>query len=256
MENGLINISTTSDKVLLGNPIIELVDESVDQFRTDRLDNFISYLDKIGCLVYIGETCIEAYLDDEPAALDLHPVAICSLQSHPGFECLKYHQGAKINIDMFITFLQRMKPYLTADSLNLLSNLRALKIQKVIEVNRKDDKRGNFLFSVRAESGGNNDYMFPECLTFAVPLILNCKDLLNISFDLSFDWSVEKDNGFKFTLMIENFEFANIVRERKQEILASALKVDGLTVYFGTYHIIKQTDEWKYKKNDLVAKGL
>lgn len=253
-----LNITATGEKLLLGNETFILDDETRTVFEASDAVRLAAYLE--GCPggvsafdVYIGASRIEAFDRGEDINRQSQPYGSCGISEHPIVSLLRAKNGLKMGLNDFTIFLQKVKPYLGSDSLFLLDNISDLKIQKVLSIDHKNDRRGNYNFSVKAERG-NKDYEFPQTVKFNIPILKGVNgNVREVEFGFYFEWSVAEES-VKLNFSIENFELQVLINDLADEILEAVFESKIFFIHHGTLAIIKQSDEWKYKRNDLVIK--
>lgn len=256
MENKL-NIHVAGEKLLLGNDYVILNDETDATYFTNNLDEFIPYVNKAQCKIFVGDNSVEAFDDLEDYNYQLKPFAVCSIGYHPIVALLKNNNGTELGLSDFAIFLDRIKNYLTANSLKLRDNIADLKLRKVLSIEHQNDRRGNFNFTVRSETQGKQDYEFPKELDLKIPVVINTKsekNILELSFNFFFKWKMVDENA-SLLFMMENIEFNILVEDAKSEIITEHLRAsikDGKDkIIQGHFEIYPQTDQWKYHKNDV-----
>jgi len=256
MDEKLV-IKTTGEKLLLGNDIIELKDQTRETFETDNPEDMKEYLlDNFSkCDIYIKGLGVDGYII-EKADYDTKPAALCRMAKHPVVELLKQYNSKQIDLADFSVLLERLKNYMTSEALAFKDNIQDLKIKKILSLENRSDRRGNYSFTIKAESGGKEDYIFPKKIKLMVPVIKSMPGTAQeIEFDFYFQWKAEEQNiELKFT--IENFEFDQIIDEDIKKILDGIFQDENIKIYHGSLSIHKQTNSWMYHKNDLAVKGI
>jgi len=255
---GKLNLNVAGEKLLLGNDYVILNDQTDATFSTNNLDEFISYVNNRQLEMFVGNKRVEAFVGgDEIFYFHTRPVAICNINYHPTVLLLKSVNGNELGLTEFAILLDRIKNYLTADALKLRDNIADLKLKKVLSIEHKNDRRGNFNFTVRSETQGKQDYEFPKELSVKIPVIINTKsnkNILELSFNFFFNWKMVDENA-SLLFMMENFEFDTIIEDAKSEIitnhLKSSLKSNKGKIVVGDLTIYPQTDKWKYYRNEV-----
>lgn len=255
-----IAINASGEKLFLGNDIITLNDLTRPVFETNDLQCFTDFIkDKEHTIVFISESEIKAFeLKSSYQYLDKN-IAFCKIQNHPALNLLREMNGKQTDVNSFSVFLERMKSYLNAEGIQFKDAISDLKIKKVIDIQYKNDRRGNFLFNIKAEKSGNQDYNFPLELAFNLPIITNLdttdkKYYAQLSLNFFFKWSLKEEN-LEMLFMLESFDLTRKIEEEKSKLIDTFLKSSwhqfSDNIYKGDFRIISQTDQFKYLENKL-----
>lgn len=260
MGENSIKVTTTGEKLLLGNDIIQLEDQTKETFNASTPVNLLGFLDSkesIAIDLFIGDSAIEAY---EQIEREYHSKAFgrTEIKRHPIVHIINAFNGKQQELNDFAITLERIKPYASKDTLALIDNIADLKIKKIVSINNRNDKRGNYEYLVKAEKDGSIEYEFPKSIKLSIPLIKGMnEELREVEFNFYFQWGIIGDGNVHLSFTLENLELDTLLEEEIKAILLQLFsqRKGSTSIYYGSLQIHKQTDEWKYKKNELQIKN-
>lgn len=255
-DNAKIQVTATGEKLLVGSDYHVLMDKSYFIMEAPNPSALNTYLRTLtdGLKIFIEKDSIEAYGIALPILETrfITPLAKCRVTPHPILRILKDANGRRKDVQEFNHLLDILMPYSKDSALELKSNIENLNMKKVLSVERQiDQAAGNFVYAVRAEKAGNQDYEFPKAVVFDVPVIAGEDELtVEIEFNFYFRWNVEAEN-VNLTFMIENIEL-----DYKLDIALMDCLVKSITpgpkdlIFIGRYNKNLNDDSWKYKRNE------
>jgi len=252
MENK-INITATGEKLLIGNDMIQLVDKSRQQFKTTDFDSFVSFIKKMGNAensLFASET--EIRLEPDKADRFTETVAICEMALDPRFGILRTLDAIQeFSIDGAEANLKRLKPYMDAKGVALLSNLQNFSVSKITNFEKRKEQNGDFVYQVSMESNGKKDFKPPEQIGFELPIFQAFPESkVGFIFDIYFNFAnVGEDVSAKITF--ENLDFDRLVSEFKKKILKEKFGDLKFPFYLGSKSVTKDTDEELYLVNNI-----
>jgi hypothetical protein len=239
--------------LLTGNHIIQLEDESTQTMHTQDPESFLLYANKFSNdehhIVY-GEDSINL-VKKKPGRYN-EPLASCRL-SHSN---LLRHVDASLDSDMspgnFEKFLSKMKRNLDETGRDVLFNVKDLKIAKVTNIQRSQDRKGNYIFNISRESKKDSgDYEPPETFSTKVPVfnyLNNEENLVDIPLDFNFDYT-ENHGAVTIMLCVSCPQLDDILLYQKKKIIESVIEEAGFDAYFGQVNAHTHTSEWRHKVN-------
>jgi len=246
-----IVINHTGENLLIGSHFHKLNDESVAKYTTDNIPIFFEYLKQVSVpfQLFYNLRSITAIPDSVNRYGD--ELAILSLINTDAFCELRDIKNNTSNLEGFEHFLNAMKPYMDSKGLELLSNLRDFKVNKIQKVVRQKNRQtGEFNYQVKQESAGNDDFNPPAQLMFSLPMFRHIPDLFKISMDFEFSFRpLNEEVHLKFTL--SNIQFEELEEVRHKEILDAYLKKNNKPFFWGEYKTVTRNDCWSFMKNEL-----
>lgn len=254
MEKALVSVNAIGDKLLLGNDFIILKDETKGVYSFSSLVDAVKLFgtEKFTAFINPDSFSVKVFKDNDLQNINYrtHPFANIQLLSNPLIKVLNEMNGKTIPVEEFVLFIDRFKKYLSQSSLKLSDGLNDLKIRKILSIDRQNDKRGNYVFSIRAEKH-TSDYEFPEKIIFEFPLIEGLQEVFTTEFCLYFYWKLNEGGSVDLKLMIDNIEFRDESKKFFEAIAKKYLETKNVKVLLGSIAINQATDEWKYKRNEL-----
>ena len=251
MNKQKIVIKPTGDKVLVGSHFHELKDETVATYETDNIPVFFKYLEDIGepAIIYYNLSNVKAMPKESNRYGNA--LAFLSLQHTPPYMKLANIRGNKMSLDGFEMNLNILKPYMDANGLELLANLRDFKVNRIQKVVRQKDRQtGNYSFQVSQEGAGKDDFTPPAKVKFEVPLFTHIPDTLVADLDFEFSFKANEDE-VNLYFILNSIQFPEIVENRHKEILNQYLKTQKCPYYWGDLVTDTHDDSWRYKKNEI-----
>ncbi len=266
-----INVNQEGQSIKVGNDVIELVDRSKSTFKAESIYDLKTYLGDDA--ITIREPYQTEYVPIKPEQLigffterrcvfylkqgvDRYttPVGESKIQLSNDLQLLNSMNMQTMHIDDFTLRLKKIKKRLDGAGLLLLDSLVNLKLKKILTIDKTSDNRGNFGIAVKSEKAAKEDYEFPEKIDITVPLFASAdSSKIEISFDFSFNWAMQ-DEKVKLECSLSNLnlsvEIGELISKEIKEVFT------GYKLYCGELNIVQQTDEWKYKKNNLEIRGI
>jgi hypothetical protein len=246
----------TPAMVLLGNAFHELKDQTVAQYNTDSLNDFIEYV-KSQVLpkstIYFSEDTVALY----PENIDRHTHAIarCELSESSYLRLVQSKINSKIGIGQMDDFLSTFRDKINKDGVELLDKVRDFKVSKVTTIQRQKLQTGDYMYNVKREGAGQGDVQFPEKVVFTVPLFENLDDTIEIEAEVWFDYE-EAANGPVCSFMLRNLDIDNHVAQAKKDTVLDALEQIKIPKYWGSIEKHVQDNGWMYKENKLPGNAL
>jgi len=248
-----INVESKNGKVFLGNDILTLKDETVTQYNTSALDDFISYLDPKTDEVYYSENELVGVEKGKKTFVQTNMKATCKISKTEILLFLMKYNHVKMKMADFEEFLLVARNYLTGDdSLSLLDIVNNFSVNKVKKAVRQKDQMGNYTFSVTSEAG-QNDISLPKQLVFNIPIVQHIEHKERLVFDFFFTMK-ENDMAMEFFFQLRNIDLVNAIENNIRSTIRKTLADKKIDHKYGTFKVIPQTDEWQIKKNELVIK--
>lgn len=253
MEKKIV-VNAAGEKLLLGNNIINLSDQTKGTFKTNSLMALAEYLTVLDFEIFANGLNIDAYLSKDILFDALNyttmPHAQCVLKYSQQIELLKRINQKPHSLPEFIELMRTLKKYSDKDALQLLDALNDLKIKKIIDIQHKTDSRGNFNVVIKADKG-SSDYQFPETISFVVPLF-DVRDGLEVQvdFDLTFTWSFE-ESAAKLSFKLTNYDLNADLELAVWLKCTEVLKGDNIVLNHGSYSINQQTNEYLFKESSI-----
>lgn len=243
--------------VKIGADMIILQDRTESTFHTKIIGEFISYINNITNdrekpIVYANGKRIEAYIGC--VNYNIHPISICDLEYHPKLLllCTNIKRQTPVYVKEMEQFLENLKDCLDGAGRELLKYLKDFKQSIVLDVERQKDNKGNFTNSIKRSVRGKEekaDYVFPDKITFTVPMFNYDEHRITIEVETRFDFDLGA-NDVKMYWNLVNFDLDTILDElAKAYIMAKLDMVENK--HWGLLNIIQQTNEWSYKQNQL-----
>jgi len=236
-------------RLLEGCDYVQLTDGTDDTFDTDSIDSFADYLsikDNDFRLFYDESVCRAI---ESNVKYNTKSIAVCSLQFSLLMQKLVNVANQNLGLDALEEFLTIMKPFIDQSGIDLLSCCNDFQSSKITSVKRKrDQKKGNFCFSISQEDTGKNDFDPPESVKFELPIFDFIDDASKFEFEIHFSHRATEDDCrvyFKFY----NPMFNNLLRMEQKRIIESKLERIDAPKFWGSLEINNRTDEWKYKFN-------
>lgn len=246
--------------VKIGADVMILKDQTNATFQTRIIEDFIRYVAKISNIedepiVYAYNKRIEAYFGQ--VNYNIQPTAICELEYHPKLVyLLNRMKGSNVMYtkDMEL-LLENLKDCLDAAGTGLLVYLKDFKQSIILDVDRQKDNQGNFINSIRRSVRGREEkkeYVFPEKITFALPMFTYDEHQINIEVDVKFDFNLAGDKVEMYWTLV-NFNLDTILDELAKSYIM-AMFSDITNKYWGHLNVIRQTNEWSIRRNPLEEK--
>lgn len=255
MQETKININHNGEKLLFGKNVLELKDQSSSTFIAHQVDSLLSYCSNYDAVYFVKKSGIEVYAKNNvcievgKGLYQARPIATVGFSTHSALAHLHGINKKNMQLQSFTQFVKSMKNYLTVSSLPIIDLSNNVKLNKVVDIESKQDYKGNYAFSIRSESG-KNDFELPGELAFEVPVFEGEKELkVKIVFDLQFNWSIEGPQSASLSFTLTNFDINTQIEEAVEEYFKK--KLEGKTHYFGLYDIKSATNEWMYKESNL-----
>lgn len=249
IENAFFN-PDKDGKILIGNHLVELKDESRRTFETDNMEAFESFLaDKQEkAEIYYGST--DLHLVPQELAKNSRPLAHCTLADSASLRLVLASVGFELGILDFEKFLTAMRPYTKGSTLQVLSHLRNFSVAKKQTYQRVVDNVGNYKLNIQRESAGSEDWVPPATVTFEVPVFRFLKETIVIECDLHF---AIKDEGTKPIFLLDNLNLKDQVEDRRREIVEDRLgKASTCPKYWGKSILHALDNGWQYRENKAV----
>lgn len=244
-----VTFNAAGDKLLIGAHFHELTDHTTSTVAADTLADFVEvadgFLSSDTRLILNGNT---AKLNRKVINRYSKPLVTCVLQDTPVLKRLVEMNGKAIPLSSFAAFMDEMKRFTDYTGLELLASMRHFRIQKLLEVESKDDRKGNVSHSFKLEKSGNDDFTPPDSVKFTVPVFKHHPDTVTHSFELFMDVK-SRESAPEVTFTLKSFEFSETIEARKREIMTAG--VAGLLheKIWGEQEVHVQDDAWSFKAN-------
>lgn len=239
-----LKIENVGEKLLLGPTHIELLDQTEHTYNSKDFRDFVNYLTPEKNVVFVDGNKLEAYPVDAISKpyYNMQPLAKCELKFHPILALLIAKNNTAFDLVDFGDFLQTVKDNIMLDSLSLLDICKNLKITKIVSIDREGDKRGNFVYSVRAEKG-KQDYEFPETVKFACPIFEDGSGLIKTEFNLNFNWEIDSAGAVGLEFKLVNLLLPIQIREETYTLFTQTFEKAGIKKFFGSLVVKPQTNK-------------
>jgi hypothetical protein len=256
MENKVTVIAKDGEAtVRIGADMIVLKDCTEATFHTKMLDEFIRYVDGGGGSynVYANDKSLHAY-SCNVVEYGTVPYAICNLEYHPKLTFLTnfIKSSNKVYLKEMEMLLDCLKDGLCSKGVQLLKNLKDLKLSVITDIDRQKDNRGNFVNSIKRTVRGKEEkgeYEFPEKIQFTLPLFNYDVHQVTIEVELKFEYA-EADLSYAMMWNLVNFDLDTQLNELCKAYIMSKLEVNkDIVRYWGVFNKVPQTDAWCYKQN-------
>lgn len=216
MSDEVIKIQAEDGKVLIGSDYIIGEDVSRTVFETPHLESFVGFLnihanekEKTVAIEKFQNGAMVCALDNEviiePKYHD-NLIAKLKLNYHKSLISLRNMLGNEMQAGQLIAELKSLKAYADLKTVQLITDLQNLRISKIVNVEASNDNRGNHKFMFSSESNKKQDYIFPEKLTFDIPVFSGCDLKKKFEIDFIFSYSISELVSLKFVLMSYTFE--------------------------------------------------
>jgi len=257
-RNEKVRVALTSDKdgeatVLLGSHFHTLEDKTQVELSAPTIPDLLTYLETrdVHGTIFTTIAGLQA-IDDTRVDRYTIPVASVKLGVHPILLLLQQNQNTPMSPSEFEELLLVLKPYLASNSLDALGLVRSLRVQKVVNIQRHKDDRGNFAFEVKSESGVD-EMEFPNTISFTVPVLAEHDHdpyEETFTFTFVFDYSVDEDK-VQMVYTLRNPQIQEEIRLAMRRAIEQELTVapDTWNVVWGELHISKGDTGWMYKSN-------
>lgn len=248
-----VHVTTPSGKVNVGGEFIVLADETLGQYCTDSLLDFIKYIKEAASkAVFVCDQRVVAFESTKPKH-NTEPLARCAILKTSILNFLLKQNGEKLNLGCFDDLLRITGQYIKGEeSLKLLDFLNNVQIKKVKTVHRQRDDRGNFAYTVKSE-GGSEDFVFPKQVTFRVPLIRHIPEEVDLDFDFFFTWN-EQEEAVAFCFRLKNINITEIVEDEIHDIISKTPDKAEIKYLLGGFAVIQKTNNWSLKEKPIFIK--
>lgn len=258
MENKITVISK-GDEVLIGGAFHVLNDASVDRFDTNHIKEFFNFVTRgkppcTDIVIFYNNDNLSAFKYGVELR-GIEPFAQCALEKSTQLKTLIDINVRNIGPDKMEIFVDALKKYYDANAKRLVDILRDQSIKKILDIKRKKDNSGNFLFSFQIQNDGLKDIEYPEKISFEVPLYKYHTETIKVSFDVVFSYDInKKDNQVAIDLIyqLRNYSLDEEIAERQEEIIKNYIEESPCLAWRGGYRVIKKDDSWKYLPNNKI----
>ena len=240
-------------KILTGNHYIELEDETTHTFYTQDPQSFLEYIKgyKPENHIILYDTCTIKLVLKEAKRIE-DPIAVCNLLNSNLFNHVSNNLGNSQVISDFEKWLSKLKKNLDETGVDLMFNVKDLKISKVTNIQRTADKKGNYIFNISRESKKDSgEYEPPESFGVAVPLYQYLDTPANIiPLDLDFQFDYNENHGdVKIYMSVDSPNIDDIVLYQQKIIVEEILDTQKFEKYFGDMRNHQHDNSWKYQDN-------
>lgn len=239
-----LKLNQVGEKLLIGPTFIQLEDQTEHTYNSKDFKDFVNYLTPEKNIVFIDGNKLEAYPLEAIGKpyYNMQPLAKCELKHHPILSLLNQNNNTGFDLAEFGDFLQTVKDNITLDSLALLDICKNLKITKIVSIDREGDKRGNFVYSVRADKG-KQDYEFPETVKFACPIFEDGSGLIKTEFNLNFNWEIDSSADVELEFKLVNLLLNIQIREETNQLFTQTFEKANIKKFFGSLAVKQQTNK-------------
>lgn len=236
-------------ELLTGSAFNILEGKTEKCFQTNIIKEFVKYVDTLvagDVNVFYDESSILAFPKD--ISYDEGELASCTLKNSMKLAKIISIANKDIQLKFFEEFLMSMKGVIDKNGIELLDKVKSFKVSKTTEIIRQKDQGGNYTFSVKRESGGKEDVIFPDTISFTVPLFKYHEWAIDLEFDVYFDFT-QADDNVAIMFRLQNYELDDFIQDRKQAVLDDEIKSIKHPYYWGDLDVENKTDAWKYQSN-------
>ncbi len=263
MENEKIRVNVTSDRegvsrVLLGNDLIELSDESSIRYQADNLESFAKYINPFEAhegdvcdpthalfATSTGVTCIETDVEYNTEVL-----AQCSLTKTDRYKTVTGMLNSDITPIQAERFLRPNKDLLDTCGRDVLSRVEKLSVSRVENIVREKGRDGSMEISYSRKGGGREEADIPERFKITLPLYKYHTETVSLDVEVFFDYTtIEGAVVLKWRFDCYNID--ELVEQVSREMFRTHLGDLKMPLFFGSAQVLKKTNEWKYSQNKL-----
>jgi hypothetical protein len=259
LETKIVMVSKEPGQALLGKHFHVLNDNSRQQFLTNRIRDFLDYLEwwkdseqngknKKDLILFYSENGIHAMLGN-PEYNDMG-IADCKLQNSPIMEIVLRGYSNKMSISDFEEWLYTLRPFWDKECKNLYDRVRDLTIGKLLRVERKKDNAGNFLYSIQRKDERDDVEPEQKITLQRIPVFALHDETMDINFDIRMNFE-QHDESVDISYELLNPLFQSTLQENQRTILTNRLAEQDIPHYWGSAQLYKATDAWKYKENGI-----
>lgn len=249
-----VNAGEGNSTVFLGTPAVQLEDTTQQTYQTNNLKEFTDFLvaraSDQNLRIFFDESSCTAFPRD--ISHDSRPVAVCTLEKSRTLKVIesKLLNAGSVSIRELEELLTCLKGFADADARELLGYVRDFKIAKITSVvQQKNQKTGDFVYSVKRESAGKGDgvdYEFPESIAFVVPLFQHHVETFVVRMEVMFSYS-DREDSVACSFSFKNYTYADELQKSQEEVVRAFLKDLPCPSHWGTNNIAVQDDEWRFK---------
>lgn len=239
-------------KILTGEAYVKLEECSKDQFDTNRLEDFVNYVNSYNdhdLPVYVSQECIEFY-DGVDVTHATVPLARANIEKTKFMNLFMQMIDKSTTIESAETLLHSLLEYGDAAVMTLYNFTRNCNISAVSEFIRQIDDGGNYNLLMKREGKGDKRVRPVEAITFTVPVLKMHKETFSFPFKVSMDYKT--DNGMKVSFTFTNYQLQEAIESAIYATIMLYLEKlnKKIPVYWGKRSIIKATDSWRYQVLD------
>lgn len=247
-DGAKLTVHTDKETLLLGSHFHVLEDETKNTFNAFTMNDLLEFIEKEDHIFIDEKAKIEVY-NNLDANYNKKPIAKYELKDSTELLLFKALLDHDTKITDLANNINMLKDGFEAESegMKLLDALKDLKIRKVVNIDQKDDQRGNFNYSVQSASG-DEDFQFPESFDISLRRFDNEEETVTLKVNLTFNWHMVEQQAI-MSMKLKCLEINRVLKESLKSFITDKLGTDYKNFYFGSYTIAPATNDWKYKEN-------
>lgn len=252
MENKVVVVAkdgAAKVEILNGSLYRVLQDHTCSTFKTSSLEAFVDYCEKFrgnnGFSLFYSDSHIS--LREVAVSRYCVPVAECRIEKTEQLHFVENLFGSQsFSLSQIESQFINLRKYIDSRSMQILAMARSLSLQKVTEVNRQKDDRGNYVYMVTSKVGGKELADYPTEISVTVPILKLCNSVVKISAEPTFAFS--ENNGditmsFSFRSVGIGEQITNAIRWSIEDLCGDL----GINMYYGSINTVVQDNSWEFQ---------
>jgi hypothetical protein len=252
MENKVVVVAkdgAAKVEILNGYSYRVLEDHTCSTFKTSSLESFVSYCEKFvgngGYSLFYCD-CSVSLLEDVGSRYHV-PVAECIIEITEQLHLVEdLFNSRSFSLSQIESQFINLRKYIDSRSMQILAMARSLSLQKVTEVNRQKDDRGNYVYMVSSKIGGKEVADYPTEVSITVPILKMCSSVAMFSAEPTFEFS-ENNGNITISFSFRSVGIEELITNAIREAIESECSDLGFKMFYGAMNKVVQDNSWEFQ---------